>query len=227
MPGRKFPKRAPPPLATNQSTLTFRSLARQSPIPPKSYCNGKLPPVERAACGLLRPGYPGRRFSALPLAKASRALLLLLLLQLPPPPPPPLPPAAGPRRRTRVFATHRDAHPAAASQLLKDKGRARRCYPAAPQPTTSRLICIRAAIGYANEPRRQFDPSWNPAENQRKWAGPGSGLVPRGGAEGAGSGQDPVWPDPLFLQEPGPGRKDFFLGGGYRGLRGGHPLGCL
>eukprot|EP00069_Balaena_mysticetus_P019711 bmy_12449T0 len=36
---------------------------------------------------------------------------------------------------------------AAASQPLKDKGPARRSYPANPQPTTTRLICIRAAIG--------------------------------------------------------------------------------
>lgn len=49
---------------------------------------------------------------------------------------------AGPR-----LASGHDTDTAAASQPLKDKGPARQSYPANSQPTSTRFICIRAAIG--------------------------------------------------------------------------------
>lgn len=100
-----------------------------------------MPYRERAACGLLLP--PWARGCLL-------SALLLRLLQRPPPPrrPPLLPPRSLARRLSAPrLATVHYSDAAAASQPLKDKGPPRRSYPANPQPTTTRLICMRAAIG--------------------------------------------------------------------------------
>lgn len=114
--------------------LTFRSSALQPRIPPKSYCNCGSPTERerRAGCSC----HCGR----------SGACSLRSLTG-----------SSSARRRSAVRPSHPPhslarsqslaAPPAAASQPLKDKGPARRSYPANPQPTTTRFVCICAAIG--------------------------------------------------------------------------------
>lgn len=160
--------------------LTFRSFALQQRIPPKSYCNCRSP-TERE-----------RRGSSCTLGRAGAGSVLLhRLLQRPPPP-------RSPPRQPGSLARHLRAPrsvPAGAAQPTpqlphshwRTKAPAYESYPANPQPTTSSLICIRAAIGPC---KSVLETIW-PQLQEQGWGAEGGGAerkLARGPGAGLGCG---------------------------------------
>lgn len=171
--------------------LTFRSLALQQRIPPKSYCNCRSP-TERE-----------RRGSSCTLGRAGAGSVLPhRLLQRPPPPrSPPRPPGSFARHLRAPLSVPPGAAqptPQLPHSHWRTKAPAYRSYPANPQPTTSSLICIRAAIGLC---KSALETIW-PQLLEQGWGAEGGGAA-RKLARGAGAG----------------------LGYGGRGLELTHPFG--